>query len=136
MTPWRILEYVTADGISPVQDWYEAQEDGVRAAFDNVILLLRAVEDWLNPERVEFANLKREHVGLSEVRFWFKPRFLAKHRKFRVAGLYRPDEREFVLLVGCEKRLRSLYIPRDPFDLAMTYKQHLEVGEGGLREHV
>jgi hypothetical protein len=131
MASWSLWDYVTEDQTVPIRDWYDVQDESAQAALDNAVLLLRAANDWTDPKRKEFKELHRKHAGLSEIRFWPFGRF----RKFRVAGIYRPDSREFIFLVGCEKQL-GLYIPRGVFDLAMKYKRDLEAGKGDLREHV
>src|SRR5437588_13111097 len=107
MPAWRFFDYVTEGGANAVQEWYAAQEAEAQAGLDQTILLLRGVPDWLNPERKEFAELFKKHAGLFEIRFWPFGRF----RKFRVAGIYRPNESEFILLTGCEKRM-GIYFPR------------------------
>jgi hypothetical protein len=133
MTPWRLLDYITESRINPIQDWYATQPDVVQVAFETTILTLKGTDDWLNPSRKAFKELFRDHAGLSEILLF--PDGLWPLFKFRVAGLYRPQEREFIFLVGCKKRIRS-YTPPGAFDIAMEYKKAFDAGKGTTREHV
>lgn len=131
MAEWRLLDYVTADGYNPLQDWLGAQGPTVRAAFDATTLHLRGLPDWLNPRRKIFKPLTRTHVGMHEILFWPFGRF----RKFRAVGLYLPTSREFIFFGGCEKQL-GLYIPRGAFDTANHHKEDFDAGKGSVRDHV
>lgn len=119
-----------------MQEWYAAQDDKVRASFDFTLYQRRVTDDWINPNpksaRKQFKTLDREHLGLAELRFGCED-----GRDFRVAGLYRPDQREFVLFTGLAKKWRGLIQePPDAFDVAMKYKKQFEVGIGELRERI
>jgi hypothetical protein len=136
MNPWRFLEYVTSGGRNPLRDWYLSQDDAVRSALDFTIHQLRVTDDWLEPKRKsskrQFSPLVNEHAGLGELRFWPDD-----GRKFRVPGIYRPNEREFIMFAGCEKRFGGLIqIPNDAFDVALKLKKEFEAGHGGVIVHV
>lgn len=136
MSPWHFLDYVTPDGRNPIQAWYEAQDEAVQAALDFTIKQLEVTDDWLWPQNKklqrQFKILDGKHVGLTELRFWPDD-----GRTFRVPGIYRPTEREFVMFGGCEKRLRGIiHIPPDCFDVALKQKQALEAERGYTIEHV
>ena len=139
MIPWSFKDYWTEDGHNLIQQWYEDQDDEVQAAFDGTLLRLRAVDDWLDRKVKEFDLLSRQHEGLGELRFyvWEDHPDTGKQfiRRFRPAGIWRPEKREFILLLGCEKAHGS-YIPHDAFDLALRHKTLLEQGRGTIREHV
>lgn len=136
MSHWRFVEYVGADGKRPFSAWYCLQDKEVKAAFDFLVLQRRVMPDWTAaPSRAsqkQFAQLTREHAGLHELRFWVsndvRP---SQPRRLRVAGIFRPSEREFVLLAGCEKRMGGeIYDPADAFDTALKLKAALEAGRG------
>ena len=112
MALWRFSDYCTADGKNLIQQWYSEQDEAVQAVFDETLLTLRAVDDWADPDVKEFKELTREHRGLGEIRFDIpavdpntKNPF---KRGFRPVGIWRPDRREFIFLLGCEKSGRTL----------------------------
>ncbi len=111
----------------------------MQVAFDGTLLRLRAVDDWLDHKVKEFYLLTRQHEGLGELRFhvWENHPDTRKQfkRRFRPAGIWHPEKREFILLLGCEKMSGS-YIPHGAFDLALQYKALLEQGTGAIHEHV
>lgn len=137
MLMWRILDYFTEQGTCPIREWYVNQAPAVRAAFDATVFILRGINDWLAPEVKEFKLLDAPHEGLGEIRFDVEERGergRMRKRRFRPAGLYRPEQREFVLLVGCEKGGRN-YWPPKPFDQALKYKALFEQGRGVTGDH-
>ena len=130
MALWRILVYRLEDGTCPIRDWYDQQDDEVQALFDASMTILSATADWTDTWR--FKVLTKNHAGLGEVRFKLEGPPI---RRFRPAGIWPPsDEREFVLLVGCEK-WRHVYNPEDAFIKALEYKEKLEAGEGYTDEY-
>jgi hypothetical protein len=142
MIPWRLLEYVTDDGRSPFQEWYGTLDTEAQAALDATVLELTVSDDWTDREGRQFRQLTRSEHGLSEIRFWvfgdFEPRkSRPPRRRLRAFGLYRPDQREFIFLGGCEKQRGGLvYIPEDALGLAMKHKQSFEAGRGTTRDYV
>lgn len=140
MIPWSFKDYWTEDGRNLIQEWYEDQGEEVQAAFDGTLLRLRTVDDWLDRKVKEFDLLRKQHNGLGELRFcvWGNHPGTGKlfRRRFRPAGIWRPKKREFILLLGCEKRDGN-YIPHGAFDLALQYKRLLvEQRRGAIHEHV
>ena len=131
MTPWRFMDYVTPRGENPIQAWYAKQDPDVQAALDFTIHQLKVTDDWVEPGCKQFSLLEHKHAGLSELRFW------TSKRKFRVAGLYRPNHRDFIMFVGCEKWLRGIfkYKPTNAFDAAMKFKNAFEAGKGYAIDH-
>ncbi len=133
------MDYETEDRLNLIQQWYEVQDDAVKVAFDYTLRILAATEDWNDSSVKEFKVLTRKHVGLCEIRF----KTDARHpngepykRRFRPVGVWRPDSRDFVLLLGCEKWGMN-YIPPNAFDLALDYKtQYFEQGRGAIYEHI
>lgn len=88
----------------------------------------------------EFKALTDRHKGLGEVRFHIQvlaPGAKRPHRRrFRPVGIWPPaTERQFVFLLGCEKR-RGVYVPHAAFDTALRHKALLERGEGSVRERI
>ncbi len=138
MIPWRFSVYVTEDGRNLIQEWYDKQDEDVQAAFDHTLLTLRAVDDWLDKDVKEFKALDRQHAGLGELRFHVPTVHPVNkrpyRRRFRPPGIWRPTQRDFIILLGCEKRQRA-YIPHGAFDLALRYKADLEQGRGTIREY-
>ncbi len=139
MNPWTFMDYCTDDGHNLIQEWYDQQDVALQAAFDQTLLILRAVDDWTDPGMREFKKLTKRHQGLAEIRFKIpvinpetrKP----FERRFRPAGIWRPEKRDFILLLGCEKVGRT-NIPHDAFGLALNYKAQFEEGKGRIYEHV
>ena len=125
---------------SVVEQWYIAQDPEVQAEFDATLLILRATEDWEDRSVKEFKTLTRRHAGLGEVVFHINtlaPGAKRPHRRrFRPVGIWPPTaDREFVLILGCEKRGRE-FIPHDAFGKALVYKAMLEQGRGTTRERL
>ena len=140
MALWRFLEYVTEDGRNLVAEWYEVQDPEVQAEFDVTLLLLSATEDWEDEEFEAFKPLTKKHAGLGEIRFYINalaPGARQAHRRrFRPVGIWPPStKREFVLILGCEKRGRQS-IPHDAFGLALRHKALLEEGRGTTHERI
>jgi hypothetical protein len=142
MTPWRILEYVTEGAIRPFQRWYDTLDTETQAAFDHTVLQLAAIDDWSDREGKEFREFTGKETGLSEIRFWVFGAFERRNhrpsrRRFRALGLYRPDQSEFILLCGYEKRSGGyVLIPPDALEYAMKQKLNYEDGKGTTRDHI
>ena len=114
-----------------MRDWYRVQDIEVKAEFDVVLGILRATEDWTDTKL--FKALNRRHAGLGEVRLTLEKPTV---RRFRPVGIWPPiTENEFILLLGCEKRM-GIYIPPDAFTKALIHKQELEKGIGEIRDYV
>jgi hypothetical protein len=133
MSAWKIKAYWLKGGTCPVRDWYRAQAVAVQAEFDATLTTLRAITDWMDTDT--FAVLKRDHVGLGEIRFRLgsKPDI----RRFRPVGIWPPVvEGEFILLLGCEKLRNGVLIPDAAFTTALDYKRQWERGEGETHEYI
>lgn len=138
MPSWKFLDYVDPFGRNYVEEWYQSQDAEVRAEFDATLLILRGTEDWKGKRVKEFKELHRLHPGLSEIKFEVE----AKHpdgrkyqRHFRPAGIWRPQHRDFIILLGCEKSGR-IYTPLNAFDTAMRHKADFEHGQGRTHERL
>lgn len=140
MTPWAFAEYVTEGGVNLIRNWYANQGDQVRAEFDVTVAVVRETRDWLEPEVEALKLLTGKHggLGLGEIRFWIEERAprapRTKRRRFRVPGIYRPTQREFILILGCEKFGMNT-VPVGAFDLAAKYKKEFDDGRGWTHEH-
>ncbi|MGO9562316.1 MAG: hypothetical protein ACLPPV_06680, partial [Candidatus Korobacteraceae bacterium] len=119
MALWRLLAYYP-DGVTcAFRDWYAVQDEDIQAEFDATMDILLDYRDW-EDDHYEFKALVRQHVGLGEIRFKTTDQETRRERKFRPLGIWPPLERRvFVLLVGCEKPRRGIYIPPDPFATAL-----------------
>jgi hypothetical protein len=140
MALWRFFDYITEGGENLINDWYTVQDPEVQAQFDATLLILSATENWEDERVEEFKPLERQHAGLGEIIFHINaiaPGARRPHRRrFRPVGIWPTTVyREFILLLGCEKRGRQ-YIPHDAFGMALTHKAALEEGKGTTREHV
>ena len=69
MALWRFMDYVTDGDVNLIQQWYEVQDDAVKAVFDFTLRLLAVTRDWDDPDLDEFKVLTRKHAGLCEIRF-------------------------------------------------------------------
>lgn len=109
MSVWQIKAYWLPGETCPIQDWYRAQEIHVQAEFDAILATLKVTIDWTDTR--SFKVLKRRHAGLGEIRFRLeKP----EKRRFRPVGIWPPIvEREFILLVGCEKERNGIFDPAE-----------------------
>lgn len=133
MSPWQVLEYVSEDGRNQFREWFDGcLKENERATLDATLDILKASADWLKPRRKTFEPLTKKQKGLHEIRFFpYESDFI----KFRAVGIYRPNERQFILLGGCTKRL-GLYSPRGAFETAKQNHEAFEAGIGTICEHV
>lgn len=138
MPLWTFLVYTPESEPCQVHSWYEAQGPEVRAAFDAVLIDLGRAAKWKwnapdgrDQTHPRFKELSRKHAGLSVLRFEVLPHG-KKKRRFRIAGMYREELREFVLLIACEKGGGAHLAA---FDKALEYKRALEQGRGSLEEY-
>ncbi len=131
MPRWTIKAYQLASGVCPIKDWYRGQDAEVQAAFDATLTTLAATSDWL--DTWQFKVLTRRHIGLGEIRFKLEGPPI---RRFRPVGVWPPlVQREFIMLLGCEKR-GNIYIPDDAFAVALDYRRRLEANEGEVHDYV
>lgn len=130
---------MTEDNRNLIREWYAVQDPEVRAEFDATLLILGAISDWQDPGVEEFKALSKKHAGLGEIRFYVDTMAVGARRphrrRFRPVGIWPPIDREFILLIGCEKSGRS-YIPHDAFDTALQHRDDLRAGKGTTIEHL
>jgi hypothetical protein len=139
MGAWRFLDYYTDESppVNVTRKWYAAQEPQVMAAFEATITTLEGSEDWTEMQGFKYFETG-PFAGLSELRFHVWERHpgtkrLAK-RRFRIPGIWRSEEKLFILLGGCEKSGR-IKIPQDAFEQAMKRKIDFEHGKGKIDDH-
>ena len=131
MPLWNIKAYHLPGGTCPIQDWYRVQDVEVKAEFDATLRVLSATEDWTDTKM--FQALTRSHAGLGEIRFMIDKPIV---RRFRPVGIWPPiTGNEFILLLGCEKRM-GVYIPPNAFTQALIHKQRWEAGRGEIHDYV
>jgi len=139
MRPWTLRDYFPETGGCPIREWYARQDAAVQANFDATVNILRATDDWTASEVKEFKLLSAAHAGLAEIVFDVEVRKAGARkvskRKFRPVGVFRPEEREFIFLLGCEKSGR-IYIPSDAFEKALKLKAAFEKGLGAIDDHI
>ena len=133
MSLWQIRAYYLEGGSCPILTWYAAQDEEVQAGFDATLTTLRATMDWTDTDIWQFKALTRNDAGLGEIRFNLKGPPL---RRFRPVGIWPPIvEREFILLLGCEKLRNGIYIPNDAFAVALEYKRRCDAGIGEVHDY-
>ncbi len=126
MKYWRFMDYYTEKGDNLIRDWYESQDEEVRAEFDIVLSRLAGFKDWSDLK--EFKILTRKHAGLCQIMF------KTRNRNFRPVGFFSPNSNdEFVIVLGCEKSGR-VSIPPRAFDNALKFKKKFEKGKGSIHE--
>jgi hypothetical protein len=132
MSVWQIKAYHLQGGTCPIRNWYRNQDVRVQAEFDATLAILEATVDWSDTKA--FKALKRNHVGLGEIRFMLER---PEVRRFRPVGIWPPIvEQEFILLLGCEKGQHGVLIPPNAFTVALDYKRRWEQGEGEVHDYI
>jgi hypothetical protein len=131
MSYWHFMDYWSEAEKNLIDIWYVRQNEEVQAAIDVTLRFLAATEDWRHLK--QFEVLKRKHEGLCEIRIFTEEDSWPIPVRYRIAGFPRPGK-EFVLLIGCKKRL-GIYTPFSAFDLALGLKKKFEEGKGRLHEH-
>jgi hypothetical protein len=138
MNPWAVREYVTEEGQNLIRLWYAKQGQEARAEIDVGVAVLRQTPDWLDPELELFKVLVGKHQGLSQIRinFGVRPPGTKKQtvRRIRILGVYRPEAREFLMILGCEKFGMNT-TPPNAFDDALRYRNEWSLGRGWTHEH-
>jgi Phage derived protein Gp49-like (DUF891) len=125
------MDYWPEPKLNLVQEWYDNQEDDVRAEFDVTLQTLSAFEDWLRTP--DFRALKGRHAGLYEILIDIRLDHEKKKRHFRAIGIWQPDSRNFIILLVCEKTGHK-YEP--PLEKARSYKVAWEQHrKGEIYEH-
>jgi hypothetical protein len=86
-----------------------------------------------------FRLLEREELGLGEIAFdadvEIPGRKKTLRRHFRVFGLLREAEREFVMFIASEKQKRGRYFVEDAPRLAKKYLEAYQAHKGDTSEH-
>ncbi|MCZ6548560.1 MAG: hypothetical protein O6837_10660 [Deltaproteobacteria bacterium] len=119
------MDYRTEDG-NLIEEWYLSQNEIVQAEFDTILNILAGTENWGRLKQV--MALSRKHRGLHEIRF------RVGDVRYRPVGFFSLNYREFILLMGCEKRA-GIYSPSKAFDLALVLKCKFVAGKGSIHEH-
>jgi phage-related protein len=115
------MEYVTGGGRGVVTEWYHKElSKAAGAEFDDVLryLAITPRDDWKRPEYAPLSG------GISEVRF------KADRKEFRPLGFFLLESRQYVLLIGASKKMKTY----DPPDAKKTAARRMkEVVEGRAR---
>src|SRR5271157_4273762 len=124
MAHWRFLDYYTEDDADPFNQWYALQGEQVQAGFDATISILGEIETWDDPNYPvsAFKVLTRnpQHAGLSEL--IFEATIGNRKRQYRVIGIWRREQRDFIMLTGFEKSGRSTN-PPNAFEVAVKLRK-------------
>lgn len=135
MPTWEICGYERLDGFRPVSEWLDSQPSRVVAALNTVLMNMRWKQDWLRPENKFFKSMERDGTGLHQLSFWPESTgFLKNWGDFRVAGVYEPEHKLFVMLAGFEKR-RWTKRPPDAIKRALRDLEAYRKGLGTIYEH-
>jgi len=131
MKYWQFMNYHTEEGRNLIQEWYEAEDEAVQAAFDMTLNTLAGLRDWT--DTWQFKILTGNHAGLCELKF------LVGKTKYRPVGFFDPGasvSTQFVLILGCKKSGR-IYTPVGAFDTALELKRlYIDEGKGSIHEHL
>lgn len=131
MRVYRFMDYYTEGGINLIGRWYEAQADNIRAEFDFVIQEILGTGDLTLSK--SFKPMVRQHKGLWEI--VLEVREPRRKRQIRAVGFWDYDERDFILVDGCEKAGRFT-IPPGIFDKASNMLGlYFHEGRGTVNEH-
>ena len=138
MPAWQFLDYVTYSNAVPVDEWADNHlTPEERAEFDTAVDFLSKILDWDSVPRAKrkYKELKRDLVGLAELKFDMTTRSMGRNSKkrFRPLGIMKRQQRVFILLGGFQKG--SPPIPKDAHTLALHYKQEYENERGSTRAH-
>jgi hypothetical protein len=131
MAHWEFLDYITEGPPkkNPVMDWWGTLTPQGKADFDALVVVLSETEDWDEPKRKKYKELKGRHKGLCELIL------KVEGENLRPLGVLRRQQRQFVFLGGCEKH--GLWtVPPEAFDNALKLKEQLDQGKGATRAHV
>lgn len=135
MIPWRFFDFARENGENPFETWHERQDLTVRGAFYWTLWRRQVMADWRNPAqksaKKQFKVFSDKQLGLAELRFWPE----TDGRKFRAVGLFRPDQRDFILFAGCQEFFGGAYYrPSDVMKVAMMDKRAFDERRGSLIE--
>jgi hypothetical protein len=132
MPPWIFREYLTEPPVrSPFLIWYGTLQPSEQAEVDVLIKEMAATEDWddVRPSRKKYKQLTKKHAGLCELILKIGK------RQFRILGVRRIENQEFILLGGLEKAGRGTSNPEDAFELAMLMKDAFRAERGTTRDY-
>lgn len=129
MPLWTYEAYVSEGGSVQPHEWYQAQDDRVKAAcYDILAELIGKRPHWKGVPYYE--DMKKEHAGLGEIRIPVGSKGDPDFRRVRFFGFCYPNERRFVILVSFEKSRDAPTNPPDAEALALTLKADYEAGKG------
>jgi hypothetical protein len=120
---WRFWDFVHENNSNPIEDWYRHQlSDESRFDFDNLLKNICQIENHL-----DWGCFRGMMQGkLREQRVW-ELGFKSDRRQYRLLGVFGPQRREVVLLVGCYHK-QKVYTPADALNSA--YVRSKAVSEG------
>lgn len=138
MPAWQFLDYVTDGNAVPVDEWTENHLTPEELAqFDAAVDYLSRILDWDSVPRArrKYRELKRDLVGLTELKFDMTTRSMGRNfkKRFRPLGIMQRHQRVFILLGGFQKGRPP--IPENAHTLALHYKQEYENERGSTRVH-
>jgi hypothetical protein len=103
MTPWKLSFYSPQPGIRPMRDWYELQNDEVRAEFDLGMDIFRSHKEWSDANGVR--ALTDKYSGLHEIMITFRTEDEDDddEQSFGAIGKWKADSNEFVIFNVCDR---------------------------------
>ena len=112
---WTFRAFTSDGGRSVIQDWYDVQSAGVRAAFDTALKHLRdqPPSNWVRPF---IGTLGKKCEGLMEIRFTVEK---VRHRPI---GFFGPKRMEFTVLAFAVEKDRK-FVPPTTCQIALERKE-------------
>lgn len=120
------MDYYSEAGNNLIKKWYNELNEDAQADFDATLNNLAGTATWRGLK--EFKMLSGGHAGLGEIRF------KTNNVQYRSVGFFGPGDREFTLLVGCQKK-QNIYNPPSALDLALKRKNLYSQARGSIHEH-
>jgi len=119
------MSYQPEGGEEHLLEWYYGQEEDLKAQFVADLLSLAWVDEW--DEETDCVALTGQYLGLNELVIDIKLATYWLH--IRPVGIWKPDSRDFIILLCCEKNGDD-YDP--PLSKALEYKTAWEQHKGEI----
>ena len=122
----RIKDFVSSDGKNYIKEWYRKKLTmEYQFKLDRLIDILSKKKPPWDPR--DYKTLSGKQAVLGEIRLRANP-------PIRIAGIFRENRSEFVLLIGFTHK-GKIYTPPEALDTALARKKLLESNKGGTVDH-